>query len=187
MRWQDIEGWFSALDVQFVTDICTGIKDGVVVELGCYAGKSTAVMAFICKTNGSSYHAVDNFHGSDPKDTATRNQRSRDMKQVFETNMKSLQLLDYINLHKMDSAESSSMFDDESVDFCFVDASHLPEDVQKDINAWWPKIKRGGILGGHDYQWSGVRGVVDAFVSANQLKLILGSDRQCWKVVKREQ
>ena len=187
MEWQEIEGWFSGLDAEFVSTICEEIHGGIVVELGCYAGKSTAVMAPICKKNGNEYYAIDNFLGSDPKDPATRNQRNRNMKEVFGNNMKSMKLLYYIILHEKDSAVSARMFFDNEVDFCFIDADHSPDGITRDIEAWWPKIKVGGTLGGHDYQWTGVKQVVDVFVKINQLKLVLGKDRQCWKVVKKEQ
>lgn len=185
MRWQEIEGWFSSYDAEFVSNVCEAIKNGIVVELGCYAGRSTAVMAPICKKNGNSYYAIDNFCGADPKDPATKNQRKRNMQRVFENNMRSMDLLYYIIVHKKDSAVSSRMFFNEEVNFCFIDADHTPESVKKDIEAWWPKIKVGGTLGGHDYQWPGVRKVVNAFVKTNQLELILGRDNQCWKVVKK--
>lgn len=184
MRWQEIEGWFSGIDAEFVAKVCEGIHDGIVVELGCYAGKSTAVMAPICKNNGNEYYAIDNFWGTDPKDPATRNQRNRNMREVLENNMRSMKLLDYVVIHKQDSAVSARMFIDDEVDFCFIDASHAEENVRQDITAWWPKIKVGGILGGHDYQWEDVRRVVSGFSKANQLKLVLGKDKQCWKVVK---
>lgn len=195
MKWDQIEGWFSVHDADFVRKICEGIHNGIVVELGCYAGRSTAVMAPVCKTNNNSYHAIDNFEGSDPKDPATRNQKSRDMQQVLRANMDKLQLLDYIDIHKMDSSKAACMFQDEKVDFCFIDASHVAEDVKRDIEAWWPKIKRGcfpnskccGVLGGHDYKWPGVKQVVDAFVDVNKLKLVLGKDGQCWKVTKSKE
>jgi len=187
MRWQEIEGWFSQYDVDFVVAVCEGIHEGIVVELGCYAGKSTAAMAPVCKKNVNNYCVIDNFWGTDPKDPATRNQRKRNMREVFENNMRAMNILDYLEIHKLDSAASSQLFVDGEVDFCFIDASHAKEDVRRDVDAWWPKIKVGGTLGGHDYQWQEVREVVNAFVKTNQLKLVLGKDKQCWKVVKKEQ
>lgn len=184
MNYTNIEGWFSGIDARFVSKICEKIHDGIVVELGCYAGKSTAVMAPICKKNGNSYHAIDNFCGADPKDPATRNQRNRNILEVLENNMRSMELLDYIWIHKVDSAAAAQMFVHGEVDFCFIDADHTPQGVTRDIHAWWPKIRIGGTLGGHDYQWADVRRVVSGFAKANQLKLVLAKDKQCWKVVK---
>ena len=42
-------------------------------------------------------------------------------------------------------------FDDESLDFVYIDGNHLYPAVKKDIDLWWPKVKAGGVMGGHDY------------------------------------
>jgi cephalosporin hydroxylase len=36
-------------------------------------------------------------------------------------------------------------------DMVFLDADHRYEHVLADIRAWWPLVKSGGILAGHDY------------------------------------
>lgn len=184
MNWNNIEGWFSGADAQFVSKICHSIHGGVVVELGFFAGKSTAVMAPICKTNQNAYFAIDNCKGACEHDPATRAQRSRDMKKVFETNMRTMKLLSSMEVHIMDSSAAAQLFNDDEVDFCFIDASHVSEDVQRDINAWWPKIKPGGVLGGHDYMWKSVKSVVDKFVNAHKLTLV--AEGNCWKITKKE-
>ena len=33
----------------------------------------------------------------------------------------------------------------------YIDGDHRKEPVLADINAWLPKVKKGGIIGGHDY------------------------------------
>jgi len=185
MTWNQIEGWFSPDDALFVSNVCKQISGGIVVELGFFAGKSTAVMAPVCQKNGNEYHAVDNCEGASPRDPATKAQQSRDMMAVFEGNMSRLKLLDYINVHRLDSAASAQLFGDGEVDFCFVDASHIEEDVQKDIEAWWPKIKNGGVLGGHDYSWGSVKSATNRFADKHGLKLIVSGN--CWKLNKRSE
>ena len=49
------------------------------------------------------------------------------------------------------SADASQLFSDQSVDFVFIDARHSYDAVLEDLKAWWPKIRPGGILAGHDY------------------------------------
>jgi len=40
---------------------------------------------------------------------------------------------------------------DGSADFVFVDAVHDFEHVSKHLELWWPKVKPGGMIAGHDY------------------------------------
>ena len=182
MKWDQIEGWFSHQDADFVRAICANINNGTVVELGFFAGKCTGAMAPVCQANGNEYYTVDNCEGGNPRDPATKAQQSRDMWKVFENNMKSLKLWSYINPLRIDSAESTKFFEDGEVDFCFVDASHVAEDVKRDIEAWWPKIKRGGVLGGHDYSWGSVCGVTNDFAKLHGLNLVHVGN--CWKLIK---
>jgi hypothetical protein len=52
---------------------------------------------------------------------------------------------------RMDSTEAAQVFAAGSLDFVYVDGSHRYEQVQADICAWYPKVRPGGILAGHDY------------------------------------
>lgn len=69
---------------------------------------------------------------------------------------------------RMESKEAVREFKDDSQDFVFLDADHSYEGIKEDIQLWWPKVREGGWLGGHDYehpkfpQW-GVKRAVDEF------------------------
>lgn len=54
-------------------------------------------------------------------------------------------------LYKGRSPEFASNFPDEIMDFIHIDAGHGYEDVKKDLQGWWPKLKSGGIFSGDDY------------------------------------
>jgi len=49
------------------------------------------------------------------------------------------------------SEELSFVFQDNFLDFVYIDGNHAYDFVKKDINLWWNKIKHGGFLMGHDY------------------------------------
>lgn len=49
------------------------------------------------------------------------------------------------------SEVASDMFEDNSLDFVYIDANHAYDYVVQDIELWYPKIKEGGYLCGHDY------------------------------------
>ena len=58
---------------------------------------------------------------------------------------------------RMRSVEAAKTFADKSLDFVFVDATHSYEGCRDDIAAFLPKMKPGGVMGGHDYSWPGVQ------------------------------
>jgi predicted O-methyltransferase YrrM len=62
------------------------------------------------------------------------------------------------------SLEAAKRFDDASLDFVFIDADHSFAAVCDDIKAWSPKVKPGGFVTGHDYDWAEVREAVDLLV-----------------------
>jgi hypothetical protein len=69
-------------------------------------------------------------------------------------------------LLRMRSWDAANHFEDASLDLVFLDADHEIESVRKDIAAWLPKVRRGGVLAGHDFshEFPGVmRAVVERF------------------------
>ena len=49
------------------------------------------------------------------------------------------------------TSNASLMIPDDSLDFVYVDARHDYCGVKEDIEKWWPKLKVGGLMAGHDY------------------------------------
>lgn len=80
---------------------------------------------------------------------------------------------------------------DGSLDFAFIDADHTYDAVRADIGAWWPKIRVGGILAGHDYGgrknrlgfW-GVSRAVNEFTEREKLTL-QRAPRSIWWVTRQ--
>lgn len=58
------------------------------------------------------------------------------------------------------SWDAAELFEDNYFDFVFIDADHSYGSVVKDTTAWAPKVKKTGILAGHDYEAAGVRRAV---------------------------
>lgn len=58
---------------------------------------------------------------------------------------------DRCEVFRMTSRMASERFADGTLDFVYLDANHAYKAVQEDLEAWWPKIKSGGILAGDDY------------------------------------
>jgi len=56
-----------------------------------------------------------------------------------------------VNYHQKRSIEAVDSFSDESLDFVFIDGNHKYEYVKADLEAWYPKVRQGGIIAGDDY------------------------------------
>lgn len=72
------------------------------------------------------------------------------------------------------SMDAVKDFEDESLDFVYIDGNHDFKYVLEDIVEWSKKVKRGGIVAGHDYYHfnnSGVIEAVDMYVKQNILDL----------------
>jgi len=59
------------------------------------------------------------------------------------------------------------------VDFVWIDGSHDYDVVVKDIRLYEKKVRRGGVLSGHDYHHKGVSDAVDEYVKKYKRELHL--------------
>jgi len=72
-------------------------------------------------------------------------------------------------------------------DFVFIDADHTYESVKKDILAWYPKVKKGGIIAGHNYfvEGKGYEGLRKAVIEIFGNKVNKSyMDERCWLIEK---
>jgi predicted O-methyltransferase YrrM len=136
-------------------------KSKVVIDIGCWRGRTTKLMAAVMRHRGVLV-AVDHLAVGYTGETA-RNQILR-----TEGNLKILQ--DFLkNLDKEISeglVQAIFMDGDEAreavknclngirADFCWIDGDHKYEDVVADIKAYLPLMKPGGVFAGHDYEKS---------------------------------
>lgn len=51
----------------------------------------------------------------------------------------------------MDSLEAATHMKDGLFDWIYIDANHTYNGVASDLNAWWPKLRPGGLFSGDDY------------------------------------
>jgi predicted O-methyltransferase YrrM len=151
--YKEIQNWFN---YERVFDLAISkAEDGAkFVEIGVWKGGSTAYMGVEILKSGKKieYDAIDTFQGSKEHGVVTG------LYEEAVQNLKPILDLNIVNLIKGHSQEVVSKYQDDSLDFCFIDGSHEYEDVKQDIIAYLPKVKSGGILAGHDYDplWSGV-------------------------------
>lgn len=87
----------------------------------------------------------------------------------------------FIRKMSMDAVKD---FADSSLDFVYIDANHEFDFVMEDIIEWSKKVRKGGIVSGHDYFHfpagnGGVVYAVDAYALAHKIKQVyLTDDRE---------
>jgi|688.fasta_scaffold171188_3 hypothetical protein len=139
--YKDIHGWCDREIITLYDRAIAEAKDGsVFVEIGCYLGKSTCYMIDEIKKSGKNitFHVIDNFS------------TLGDVEQQFKENL-GQERLDNINLIREDSSLAAKYFDSESVDFLFIDTDHFSWQLVRELTEWLPKVKKGALLGGHDF------------------------------------
>jgi hypothetical protein len=150
-----------------------------IAEIGVEQGKYAEV---ICKANPEVF-----YHGVDPWEQypGYRMDWNKEMIVGFHQIVKD-RLAPYKNaqLHKGFSADIAKDFEDGSLDAVYIDANHSFESVIEDIEVWTPKVRKGGVVSGHDYRRHRsnckVVEAVDWYVSEYKIKpwFLLGTKAQ---------
>jgi len=167
------KNWFNYHD--FYKKISKKENFKVFVEIGVWKGHSIIYLSNLLRDKDVEVYAIDLFNET------YKYKKTEEIKylyDIFKENVKIANLSDKITPIKSISWEASEKFDDDSVDFVFIDADHEYDSVIKDINSWLPKIKKGGIISGHDYfNPCGVKKAVDE-IFGDKTKF----DGPCWFV-----
>ena len=152
-----IQGWMT-----YEEQLCLyeeSKKHHTIVEVGSWKGRSS--IALLTGNKGKVY-CVDTWRGSaDVMDLTNAMAKQEDVFEVFKENTKEFSNL---NIIRKPSIEAAKDFEDESIDFCFIDAGHSYEECKADALAWSCKVKKGGTIAFHDYQpdiWMGVVKCID--------------------------
>lgn len=180
-KFEEITGWFSVEDSKTYQYLITNIpEDGTIVEIGCWLGKSSSFLADAKKPN-QKIICVDTWEGSASElETNHTLVKTHDIYEIFKDNMGDR---DYQAIKKP-SVEAAKSFEDNSLDAVFIDAEHTYNAVKADIEAWYPKLKNGGYISGHDYDrnWPEVRRAVNDCFKGRLVKE--GMFGCCWVVKK---
>jgi len=166
------ENWFNYPEV-YTHLVEISNNEAHFVEVGSWKGKSSAYMVveIINSRKNIKFDCIDTWESS----PETINIDTSMLFETFVSNMKPLE--NYYTAKRGKSVDIAETYTDNSLDFCFIDACHEYEYVRADIIAWYPKVKIGGIIAGHDYG-SYAPGVVKAVHELIQEPIQIQG--QCW-------
>jgi hypothetical protein len=173
--YEKIEGWWGGpSDDQLYREVVKYNEDGAhFVEVGSWAGRSACQMAvnIINSEKNIKFDCVDTWEGSE--DGAEH--KSMDVVKegkLYDLFLKNTKRVKHVvNPIRKPSVEAAKLYEDQSLDFVFLDADHSYKSVTEDLNAWFPKLKPGAIFAGHDFNnpLFGVREAVENFFTEKGL------------------
>ena len=126
------------------------------VEIGTFTGESTVIFADHFKEVIGIDPMLPEYDKQDPTSKF-------DFNEVLKMFLLRTENYNNISLIQKTSDDAVNDFKDASIDFVYIDGIHQYPNVLSDIKNYLPKIKKGGIIGGHDYgqHWPGVKQAVD--------------------------
>ncbi len=152
-------------------------KEVCCAEVGVYSG--IHARNIFDNLNVKKILLIDPYEDYDPDDSSSYNLLAA---KVEAHNRFHLIDDSFVEFMEMKSITASTKIGSETLDFVYIDANHNYKEVVSDINFFWHKIKKGGILAGHDFNVFDVAKAVVHFSDAHNLKVQTGTED--WWIIK---
>lgn len=114
---------------------------GHFVEVGCRNGKSTCFMAESIALSGKSLRF----------DSVACSDRNPDGFATARRNLEALNCTNLVELNEMSSEGAAELYRDGTLDFVSLYGVTSSEELQLDLETWFPKVRAGGVLAGYDF------------------------------------
>lgn len=154
-------------------------------EIGVHRGDNAYDL--LCRWVGQKLLLVDPYTtGYSPKDFASAANRDREADFAY-ARKKLAPFAKRTEFMRMSSVDAAARVADESMDFVYIDGNHEYSAVVLDLTTWWPKLKDGGVLAGHDIVCPGEPdGCWEETVQPAVLKFARKHDRILYLVVEEK-
>jgi len=142
------------------------VKDPIAVEIGVLEGfNSTIALKYI---DFGKYYLIDPYKEYAEKDVGELDiYKQPDWDNFYQRTSERFKDNPKVELIRKTSKEAHKCFPDEFFDFVYIDANHNYNSVWEDLNIWYPKVKKGGYIAGHDIEYGDVKSVVYRFYLEN--------------------
>lgn len=162
-----IPGWTFEEKSRYMFDIVLELKPSIVVEVGVWRGLSVASFCAASLVQECKVFAVDPWSKSAMSENGYNKCLTEEQDQLdlvynqFVRDFKVLELDKNLTTIRKTSWEGSFDFADNSIDIFHLDGAHTEWDSTRDLIAWTPKIKVGGLFIMDDANWETMKLVQD--------------------------
>jgi hypothetical protein len=150
------------------------------VEIGVFEGEFSKLI--INTVQPSKFYMVDLFSGSMVSgDKNGNNMKTISLDESYDRLSEEYKSNDKVNVYKGKSEDFFKEIADDSLDFIYIDGDHSYEGAKTDLQNAFHKVKRGGLICGHDFtpRFQGVVDAVNQFVSEHNFELKITSEDVC--------
>lgn len=130
---QTLATWFAELDFNIGAEV--GVERGVYSEILCRANPKLSLFL------------VDPWKAYRGYREHVSQKKLDGFVEITKDKLKDFN----VHIVRKFSLDAVKDFENESLDFVYIDANHEFSHVVADICAWVPKVREGGIVAGHDY------------------------------------
>jgi len=153
-----------------------------IIEVGVYKGRFCGGLNWVCP-HITNYIGIDtwaDFHNPEYLEENMAKMTNEDWIEAYLECCRSTMVYPQIKLIRANANDVAKIIPNKSVDMVFIDADHSYEAVLNDLKVWTPKVRRGGIMSGHDFikHHTGVKRAVIEFFGDRVDRL----PATCWKV-----
>jgi len=168
---KDVPGWINDAEGIY-PQMVREAKDGYhFVEIGTLLGQSATHMAQLIKDSGKDikFDSIDLFWTIKHHIQVAKTEPLKTFKlyiddiekkwgiarimEIVQHPLRVLGLLDYVNFITCDEKYAHKLYNDDSLDFVWIDGDHEKDIVYNDLINFWTKIKKGGTIGGDDIEY----------------------------------
>ena len=192
--YKDIPGWVNDAETIY-KKMVDKAKDGDhFVEIGTFLGQSTTYMAELIKESEKKIsfdtidlywlipHTLKNYKdGGHPKSfydyyNGIMKEWGMHILNVIKHPMRIIGVDKYVNFITSDERYAHGIYEDNSIQFLWIDGDHGKDIVYNDLINFWPKIKKGGYVGGDDIVYEEVLNDVKKFCKEFNVKVEYNSN-----------
>lgn len=163
-----------------------GIKNKICAEIGVWLGDNAKEILDVLKP--SKLYLIDpwEFYPEYQRKRGISGTNQNKMNKTYEYVKNRFMNEDKVIIIREKSENAASMFQDNYIDFLYIDGNHKKEFVERDLKLYYPKIKKNGYIAGDDYVpkthprelKKGLREAVDEFINTHKVNVILRGENR---------